>query len=143
MEKIYHSRQIIGELVNYIQILNYQEKILIYRVGDTLRDRLSIPKSILPEKIKDVKNISTKPEFETLFIINEGLYDEYLKVKSTTSPSSFYKKHNKKYKKQKQFVYDYFSKMSCNEIKNLINLYVQKHGKSIDKNHYSLLELIK
>lgn len=143
MEEIFQSRQIDGQLTNSIQILSYQDKVLIYRVGDTLNDKLRIPKTIMQEKIADVIDISTTPEFEILFILNENLYDDFLKVKSNTKASSFYKMHNKQYKKQYNYVYDYFSKMSKEEIINLIELYAKKHGKTLKKTQKSLKELIK
>ena len=142
MEQMYHSRQIDGEVKGYIQLLNYQDKVFIYRVGDGLKDKLTIPTSILPEKITGIIDISTTPEFEILFILNENLYDEYLKVKSNVKASSFYKMHNKKYKKQYNYVYEYFKEMSDIEIIKLIDLYVKKHGKTIKKGQKTLKELI-
>ncbi len=143
MEQIYHNRQIDSDIKGYIQQLNYNEKVIIYRVGDVLNDKLIIPKTILPEKIEKVIDISTTPEFEILFILNEDLYDDFLKVKSNMKASLFYKKNNKKYNKQYDFVYNYFSRMSNSEIKNLINLYVKKHGKILNKGQLTLKELIK
>ena len=143
MEEMYHSRQIDGEIKGYIQLLDYRDKVFIYRVGDVLKEKLTIPTTILPEKIAGIMDISTTPEFEILFILNEDLYDEYLKFKSNVKASSFYKMHNKKYKKQYNFVYEYFSKMSNEEIINLIDLYVKKHGKTIKKGQKTLKELIK
>lgn len=143
MEEMYHSRQIDGEIIGYIQILSYQDKVFIYRVGDGLKDKLTIPTTILPEKIAGIIDVSTTPEFEILFILNENLYDEFLKVKSNIKASSFYKIHNKQYKKQYKFVYEYFSKMSNEEIINLIDLYVKKHGKTLKKGQKSIKELIK
>lgn len=143
MEEMFHSRQIDGQIIDAIQILSYIDKVLIYRVGDTLKDKLKIPKTILPEKIAGMIDVSTTPEFEILFIMNENLYDDYLKVKSNVKASSFYKMHNKKYKKQYNYVYDYFSNMTNDEIVNLIDLYVKKHGKTINKEQKTLKELIK
>lgn len=143
MEEMYNSRQIDGEIIGFIQILSYQDKVFIYRVGDGLKDKLTIPTTILPEKIAGIVDISTTPEFEILFILNENLYDEFLKVKSNTKASSFYKMYNKRYKKQYKFVYDYFSKLSKEEIINLIDLYVRKHGKTLKKGQKTLKELIK
>lgn len=70
MEEMFQSRQIDGQTTDAIQILSYQDKVLIYRVGDTLKDKLKIPETILPEKIAGVLDISTTPEFEILFILN-------------------------------------------------------------------------
>ena len=143
MEEMYHSRQIEGEIQGYIQLLNYKDKVVIYRVGDRLKDKLRIPESILPEKIETIVDISTTPEFEILFILNDNLFDEYLKVKSSMKASSFYMMHNKQYKKQPNFVYNYFSKMTNKEIIELIDLYVTKHGKTLKKGQKSLKDLIK
>ena len=84
----------------------------IYRVGDKLSDRLRIPQTIMSGKINNRLKVCTLPEFEILFILNEGLYDEYLKVKTDEKPSIFYKKINHHYKKQSTFVRQYFSDMS-------------------------------
>ena len=143
MEEMYHSRQIDGEIKGYIQLLDYKDKVFIYRVGDTLKDKLTIPSTILPEKIAGIIDISTTPEFEILFILNENLFDEFLKVKSNVKASTFYKTHNKKYIKQYNYVYEYFSSMSNEEIINLIDLYVKKHGKTTKRRQKTLKELIK
>lgn len=143
MEKIYHSRQIVGEIISYIQLIDYKDKVCIYRVGDTLHDKLRIPKSLVSEKIASNVDISTTPELEILFIVNENLYKEYEKVKSKVKPSAFYKKYNKNYKKQKKFVYDYFSKMTNKEIFDLFQKYVKKYGKNLKRGQKNLLELIK
>ncbi len=142
MEDIYHARQITGELIGYIQLLPYEDTVSIYRIGDKMTDELTIPKSILKSKISGKYDISTTPEFEILFILNEGLYKEYLKTKSTKKPSVFYKEHNKEYKKQSEFVREYFENMSTKEIISLIKLYVKKHGHTHKKNQLSLEEII-
>ena len=116
MEKIYHSRQIDGEIKGYIQQVDYKDKVFIYLVGDKLSDKLTIPSSILPEKIGGVIDISTTPEFEVLFLLNEDLYDEFLKVKSTVKASEFYKMNHKGYGKQSKFVTNYFDTMTNEEI---------------------------
>ena len=143
MEKIYHRRQIDGEIKGYIQMLDYNDKVFIYRVGDKLSDKLTIPSSILPEKINGVIDISTTPEFEVLFLLNENLYDEYLKTKSKVKASEFYKTHHKGYSKQSEFVSDYFNSMTDEGIIMLIDLYFKKHGKTIKKHQKTLKEIIK
>ncbi|MBQ9520171.1 MAG: hypothetical protein IJR67_01700 [Acholeplasmatales bacterium] len=142
MEDVYHARQITGELMGYIQLLPSGDSVSIYRIGDKLSDNLKIPKNILSEKITVKYDISTTPEFEVLFILREGLYDEYLKVKSIKKPSEFYKEHNSDYKKQSSFVKRYFDSMTNDEIVNLINLYVSKHGKTHKLNQLTLKEII-
>ncbi len=142
MEDVYHARQITGELVGYIQLLPNEDTVSVYRIGDKLTDELTIPKSVLPSKISGKYDVSTTPEFEILFILNEGLYDEYLKTKSCKKPSAFYKEHTKKYKKQSSFVTEYFEGMTNESIVSLIKLYVKKHGHSHKKNQLSLEEII-
>ncbi len=142
MEDIYHSRQITGELIGYIQLLPSGDTVSIYRIGDKLSDKLIIPTNIMSEKIKDKYDISTTPEFEVLFLLNENLYDEYLKVKSIKKPSEFYKEHNKNYKKQSSFVKKYFESMTNDELIKLIELYVMKHGKAHKPNQLTLKEII-
>ena len=112
MEDVFHKRQIDGELVGYIQTLQIGDSVDIYSVGDKLSDRLRIPQTIMTEKINNRLKVCTLLEFEILFILNEGLYDEYLKVKTDEKPSIFYKKINHHYKKQSTFVRQYFSDMS-------------------------------
>ncbi len=142
MEDVYHARQINGVLVGYIQLLPSEDTVSIYRIGDKLSDDLTIPKSILKGKRNGKYDISTTPEFEILFILNEGLYEEYLKVKSVEKPNVFYKKHNKNYKKQASFVKDYFSVMTNEEIVSLIDLYVRKHGHAHKINQLTLKDII-
>ncbi len=142
MEKIFHSRQIDGEIMGYIQLLPNGDDVSIFRVGDTLTDALRIPKSILPSKIRNREDISTTPEFEILFIIHEGLHEAFLKVKSHQKPSSFYKGVNKTYNKQASFVRDYFTSMGRKEIVGLVRKYVHLHGRSLPKGKESLLEIM-
>lgn len=142
MEEIYHARQITGQLIGNIQSLPIGDTVNIYRIGDKLSDKLKIPKEILPEKINCKYDISTTPEFEILFLLNENLYDDYMKVKSFKKPSEYYKEYNRKYKKQASFVKEYFNSMTNEEIINLINLYVKKHGKSHKDNQLTLKEII-
>ncbi len=142
MEDVYHARQITGELMGYIQLLPSGDTVSIYRIGDKLSDKLIVPTNILSEKIKDKYDISTTPEFEVLFLLNENLYDDYLKVKSLKKPSEFYKEHNKNYKKQSSFVKKYFESMTNDEIIKLIELYVMKHGKAHKPNQLTLKEII-
>lgn len=143
MEEIFHSRQIDTNIMAYIQLLPNGNAVEIYRVGDKLSDELKVPSRILPEKISAKYDICTLPEFEILYIINDGYYEEYLKIKSTQKPSSFYKSKNKDYSKRASFVNTYFSVMSNEKIIELINEYIRKHGKTHNKNQYNLSCLLK
>ena len=78
-----------------------------------------------------------------MFLLNENLYEKYLKVKSSMKPSEFYKQYNKKYKKQSSFVKEYLESMTNDEIIKLIELYVMKHGKAHKPNQLTLKLIIK
>ncbi len=95
-----------------IRQLMPEEKVKVVRIGDTLSDNISIPKD-LKKKIDGVENYCTKPEIEMLLIINEGLYDDYQKVKNTQKPKLFAKSHitykGKKYKPSYPWLYEYFT----------------------------------
>ncbi len=123
MEKVFHKRQIDGELRAFIQDLPIKDDVDIYRIGDKLSDKLKIPHTILIGKIRNQFKICIKPEFEILFILKEELYKDYLKVKSIEKPSIFYKKVKSVYKKQYSYVEDYFSNMTNDEIKKLLSKY--------------------
>jgi len=45
-ERIFHARQIKGQLVAIINTLPSGEKISVLRIGDKLKDRLKVPKEI-------------------------------------------------------------------------------------------------
>lgn len=84
----HQKRQLDTYLLAMIRQLDKDEKVIIMRIGDKLTDNLRIPKDI-KEKIHLEEKYCTKPEFEMLIIIAEGLYDEYQKVKSTIKPKVF------------------------------------------------------
>ena len=52
MEEIFHKRNIDGELIGFIQMIPNGDTIDIYRIGDTLNEKLRIPQSILKDKIQ-------------------------------------------------------------------------------------------
>ncbi len=83
-----HLRQL-TEIAPIINSLPVDEEIIVYRIGDTLKDALSLSKfKMRSEHIKSYK-YCTKTEVEILVIINEGLYDEFLKAPKNTKPKSF------------------------------------------------------
>lgn len=143
MEQIFHSRKISGELIGYIQVLPTNDTVTIYRVGDKLSDKLTIPKAIIKEKILETYDVCTLPEFEILYILNDGLYDDYLKNKSIKRADVYYKEKNNNYSKRSSFVYEYFKLMSNEEIIELIKLYVQKRGGTHKKTQLSLSDIMK
>ena len=123
---------------------NYNKEVTILRVGDSQRDKL-----IIPNELKDIVSPNriykycTLPEIEILLIINEGLYNEFLK--SNDKPKEFAKKHivyNKtKYNQLSEFFVDYYG---GKRIHNLIdNLKKYKHLKKHNKNDLYLVDLLK
>lgn len=123
---------------------NYNKEVAILRVGDSQRDKL-----IIPNELKDIVSPNriykycTLPEIEILLIINEGLYNEFLK--SNDKPKEFAKKHivyNKtKYNQSSEFFVDYYR---GKRIHNLIdNLKKYKHLKKHNKNDLYLVDLLK
>lgn len=83
-----HVRQL-SPLAPIINSLPVDEDIIVYRIGDTLKDKLSLTNfKLRSEHILSYK-YCTKPEIEVLVIINEGLYKEYLKKKIQLTPKDF------------------------------------------------------
>ncbi len=79
--KPYNIRQLNNPtIIN--ELIRYGERVIVYRIGDTQKDKLKIPiilKNIISSK--DIYKYCTKPELEILLIINEELYQDYLKSK--------------------------------------------------------------
>ena len=123
--EIKQCRKIEGEVLDNILMLSPNDNVTIYRVGDKLSDTLKTPKIVLPQKIK------------------AKYYAEFSKANTGIKANEFYRKKNKKYKKQSEFITDYFSKMSNDEIIELINIYISKRGKVHQKNQLTLKEIIK
>ena len=79
----------LNKIASVIHSINIEEEIVIYRVGDTLKDELDLNEFKLREdKIKQYK-ICTKTELEILVIINEGWYEDYRKNYKNISPKAF------------------------------------------------------
>lgn len=82
--KPYNIRQLNNPtIIN--ELIRYGERVIVYRIGDTQKDKLKIPiilKNIISSK--DIYKYCTKPELEILLIINEELYQDYLKSKKRT-----------------------------------------------------------
>ena len=84
----------------------FSEKITVYRILDSRRERFSLSKAYEPKV--DVINVITAPEIEMLVILNENKYAYY--KKSSKKPSE-YCKSDLGYKsvKSEAFLKDYFS----------------------------------
>lgn len=119
----------------------FTEKITIYRVLDSRREKFNLRKAY--EHKVDVKNVITAPEIEKLIICNEGKYKEFEKQKrknSSLKPSSYCKTNlNFKNVKSYDFVKEYFS-----DIKTLINaLHEYRRISKIHRNEMSLWDLLR
>ncbi len=145
-QRFYPSRQIDGSLVQKIQSLNRNDDVTVIRVGDKLNDLFQKPKNV-KNKIKEVINVETAPEFEILFVINENLYREYEKKKNKTKekPSQFFKKRHPEYHKNKDFIERYLESMSDKEIIDMIDGYSRLKPVSVKNTIKCLLrqELLK
>lgn len=141
-EQVFHARQLTTVLKDMIDQLPFDERVEIIRVGDKLNDVLEVDKDYVDRIIKITK-ICIKPEFEILHILNERLYDDYLKVKSKISPSEFYKGKNKMYRKTYKINYDYFNALSDEQLLDLFENYKKKRIKSHRKEEGSILDLFK
>lgn len=137
----HQKRQIVPSLHALIRQLPPEDKVAIIKIGDKLSDRLKIPKDI-QMKIHSETKYCTKPEFEILIIIAEGLYSAYQKVKSKKKAKIYAKENiilnNQRYSNTPKWIKSYFTKTNAlNALKEYKRL--TKHLKD---EHY-LLELIK
>ena len=87
-----HLRQL-SEIAPIINSLPIDEDIIVYRIGDTLKDALSLAKFKMRAGHIVSYKYCTKTEVEILVIINEGLYFEFEKVSNNIRPKSFVHKH--------------------------------------------------
>lgn len=141
----YHARQISTSGPVRTALNMYPGKVDVYRIGDTQTDRLIIPKDY-KGKIGEVKKYCTKPELEMLFIISEGLVNEYEKVKSNTSPKEFSKSRiklgDRKFNCTTKFFEDYWGR-DTDLLVFAIKEYKRLHGKTHAKDEYCLADLLK
>lgn len=124
-EQVFHKRQLDGYLYALIRSLPRDEKITIIRIGDTLKDKLKVDKSVRT-KVAGVLKVCTKPELEKLIIINEELRSEFNKVKD--KPSVFLKKRKIGFNKQYNYIYDYFYNANVKEVLKEYKR-IKKHNK--------------
>ena len=116
----------------------FDDQISVIRILDREKENFKISK---PYKDKiDIVNIVTSPEIEMLIICSEDKYEEFCKVKSKMSPSTFCKQNMPKLKYDKKYetIKAYFS--TPEKLVNAIMLYHQKHQSS---GQYTLLDLLK
>ena len=131
-DKPHHVRQL-RQLSPLINSLPIDEEILVYRIGDTLTDKLSFDGFELRKEKMQVFKYCTKPEIEILIIINENLLEEYNKVSSKISAKSFIKPYMKKCS-----ISDYFE---SHNVVNSIKEY--KRIKTHNNDEFYLADLLK
>ncbi len=122
----------------------YNGKLIIYRIGDKLSDKLKISKDFVP-KIAEQHKFCTKPELEMLFIIAENLTSAFEKVKSKQKPKEFCKQHivfnRRKYDNSTLFYENYFNGR-IELLVSSITEYHRLHGKHKPDEKY-LFDLLK
>ena len=115
-----------------ISILPLAEPIFVFRIGDTLKDEISLKGfEMRKEYIHSIK-ICTKPEIEMLVIIQEGLLLEYNKSEFYGNPKQFLK--------SKKFDFDPNEYFRRHNMRSSIIKY--RKNKKHNKDEYYLADLI-
>ena len=143
---VYHARQLTSSIIK-TNLSIYTGDFEVYRIGDTLTDKLSVPLDY-KERIKGIRKFCTKPELEMLLIIAEGKEAEFDKVKAgkrKMKAKDFCKAnvvHNRKrYDNSTQFYRDYFGS-DIETLVEVIEKYKQSHGAHKKDEEY-LADLLK
>lgn len=124
----------LNEIASVINMLPISDDIIVFRIGDTLNEELSLKEFELRENHITVFKICTKTEIEILPIINEGLYPQYLKQKSRIRPKEFAKQYIKDFDFNKYVI----EHNMLDSIKKYQSLKCKKHK----KDEYCILDLI-
>lgn len=124
-ETVFKARQLEHSLISKINQLPATEKVSIIRIGDKLSDELRIPRD-LKNRIASIEKICIKPEFEILHIIYQDKFSQYNKQKSNNKPCEFIYSIMCDYKKTHEFNYEFFSRLSDEELVSLLKEYDKK-----------------
>ena len=117
--RVIHLRQPI-KIAPLINILDINEKITFYRIGDTQNDEFDTSCfGELRRKNIEVIKVCTTPEIEILIIINENLYNDYKKVQNKISPKEYVKIHVKKYSSFDDYINSHDMTNAIREYKRL------------------------
>lgn len=140
----YHARQIKTSGIVQTVLNIYPGEVAILRIGDTLNEKLQIPKKY-QEKIISVEKYCTKPELEMLLIISEGLSKEFEKVKSQEKAKSFAKQNVKLGRRAYKNDTDFYTAYYGGNPQKLVDSILQyRHQKgSHNKDEHYLAELLK
>ena len=129
------------------ELKHYGLPVKVYRIGDKQNDKLPIPNDLKKIVIKnEIYKFCTKPEFEMLLILNEGLEKEYEKVKNKMSPKSFAKKNIKmngrKYDQSTEFIKLYYGGNNINNLIKNIKKY-KTYKKQHEKDELYLADILR
>lgn len=143
---VYHARQLTSSIIK-TNLSIYTGDFEVYRIGDTLTDKLSVPLDYR-ERIKGIRKFCTKPELEILLLIADGKDAEFEKVKAgkdRKGPKVFCKANvvynHKRYDNSTQFYWDYFVS-DIDLLVTAIKKYKRKHGAHKKDEEY-LADLLK
>lgn len=143
---VYHARQLTAPVIKTALSI-YTGDFKVYRIGDSMTDKLSVPADY-KDRIKRVRKFCTKPELEMLLIIAEGKEAEFEKVKAgknSKKAKDFSKAnivHNRtRYNNSTQFYRDYFGS-DIETLVGVIKKYKQTHGAHKKDEEY-LADLLK
>ena len=137
----YHARQLSAPILTPVLSI-YTGKFDVYRIGDKQNDVLKIPKA-LKHRVNSVTKYCTKPELEILLLLNERLYNNYLR-NGNNKPKQYAKKHviynRQRYDNSSYFYEEYYG----NRIDNLVdNIRKYKMVKEHEKDEMYLADLLK
>lgn len=129
---VYHARQLTAPVIKSALSI-YTGEFEVFRIGDTMTDKLSVPTDY-QDRIRGIRKFCTKPELEMLLIIAEGNEAEFEKVKAgrhRMKPKDFSKSniiHNRvRYNNSSKFYQDYFSS-DIEKLVRVIKEYKQTQG---------------
>lgn len=147
MRQIVHCRQLENNKSLVAVLKQYDGPVIdVYRFGDKLTDEFKIKDTLIKEKIGEIKDFNILPEFEILFILKEGLYNKFLKVKGRQKPSTFARihisHHDKNYDGSATWIENYLSSLTDEDIYDMFKLYSIKcsHNSRCKNNILSLLK---
>lgn len=122
------------EIAALIETLPIKEEIVFYRIGDTQKDEYNLSCFSARKNEITIVKVCTKPELEILIIINEGLYNQYLKQKSYMMPKQFVKIYVDGYTNIRDYLANHDLCFAIKEYKRL---------KKNDKNEIYIADLLK
>ncbi len=141
--KPFNARQLSNPTIKS-ELRVYNRPVEIMRIGDTQRDKFSIPRELNNIVFKNkIYKYCTLPELEILLIINEGLYKQYLNSKE--SPKTFAKRNiiynKRRYDQSSEFLKIYYGGKRINML--VQNLIEYKHLKKHKKDEFYLADLLR